>query len=99
MLHACLKHERRRHVLYRLKKTRRPQALADLAEYVAGREQEATGSTIDRDAVKDVYLDLYHCHVPKLTEADLVEYEQDADVVALVEYPAEQIDEQAIADG
>ena len=93
VVHGSLKSERRRHVLYRLKNRERPQALADLAEYVAGRESETPGPEMDRETVKSVYVDLYHCHVPKLADGGFVEYDQEADTVALVEYPEDSIDE------
>lgn len=98
-LHSCLAHRRRRHVLSHLKDTEEPQALADLAEYVAGRETDSSASEPDRELVKTVYGSLYHAHVPKLEEAGLVEYEQDDDTVALVEFPGRLLDVQEITSG
>lgn len=95
-IHSCLSHKRRRYVLYRLQNRKRPQALADLAEHVAAQESDTENRETDRGIVKDVYLSLYHRHVPKLEEGNLVEYSQDADTVELIEYPEGYIDEQAL---
>lgn len=57
--------------------------LADLADEVAVREQEASIDQIPAEDVKRVYMSLYHSHVPKLVDADLAEYDQEADTVAL----------------
>ena len=40
-------------------------------------------SEIPAEEVKRVHLDLYHSHVPKLVEADVVEYGQESDLVEL----------------
>lgn len=56
--------------------------LADLADELAEWEH---GTTIDRippEAVKSLYMSLYHRHVPKLEAVDLVEYDQERDLVA-----------------
>lgn len=95
-IHGCLGHERRRHVLHFLKNEERPQTLADVAEYVAGRESETEGRETDEEIVKDTYLSLYHCDIPKLEEGNLVQYDQEKDTVALTEYPKDFINEEAL---
>ena len=59
--------------------------LPDLADEVAVAEREAALSQIDPDDVLQVYLSLYHTHVPKLTDVGLVEYDQERDFVALTD--------------
>lgn len=63
-----------------------PLALADLADEVAVREHEARITEISEETVRDVYLSLYHKHVPKLREANVVRYDQDRDLVALTDH-------------
>lgn len=36
---------------------------------------------IDPEAVKRIYMDLYHKHIPKLVEHDIVEYDQEHDLI------------------
>lgn len=57
--------------------------LADLADEVAEREAGASLSAVSAEEVLEVYLSLYHSHVPKLVEARMVEYSQERDLVAL----------------
>jgi len=81
-LHDLLSSERRRHALGCLEE-HGPMALPDLADEVAEREHDALLPQVPEDAVLTTYLSLYHTHVPKLAEADVVSYDQDRDVVAL----------------
>lgn len=78
-------HHRRRYALRGLRMYEDPMTLADLADEVAIRENEAPITEISAETVKRVYLSLYHTHVPKLEEAGLVQYDQDTDMVALSE--------------
>ncbi|WP_210424937.1 DUF7344 domain-containing protein [Halorussus halobius] len=57
-------------------------SLPDLADEVAVAERGRSLPEIDPDAVLDVYLSLYHTHVPKLTSAGLASYDQEGDLVA-----------------
>lgn len=84
-LFDALADRRRRYVLHCLRESRTPMALADLADEVATREQEAPISEVPAEEVKRVYVSLYHAHVPKLADASIVEYSQQRDLVALSE--------------
>ena len=55
--------------------------LADLADEVASRERGARLPDVSGDAVRDVYLSLYHRHLPRLEAADVAEYDQERDAV------------------
>ncbi|TYL37208.1 DNA-binding protein [Natronococcus pandeyae] len=57
--------------------------LADLADELAVKEHGMTIDGIPADAVTEIYLSLYHCHVPKLVDANIVEYDQDQDLVSI----------------
>ncbi len=84
VLCEILSHERRRFTLYCLERYRTPMALADLADEVARLEYDAaTLLQIPGEDVKEIYLDLYHSHIPKLEEANLLEYSQEEDTVYL----------------
>ena len=77
--------ERRRHAL-RCLLEHDALPLADLADEVAVRERGEPIGEIPAEDVKDVYMSLYHSHVPKLAEANVVAYDQDTDAVALDEH-------------
>lgn len=84
ILFDILSNERRRFTLYCLEKYQTPLALADLADEVALLESNAeTLLDIPADDVKETYLDLYHCQVPKLEEVDFLTYSQERDTVSL----------------
>lgn len=76
-------HRRRRYALRGLRMHDTPMALADLADEVAIRENEAPITEISPESVKRVYLSLYHTHIPKLEDAGFVRYDQEQDSVAL----------------
>lgn len=57
--------------------------LADLADEVAVRENGTPLTEIAPEEVKHVYMSLYHSHVPKLEDANVVEYIQSEDLIEL----------------
>lgn len=77
-----LAEQRRRYLLESLAEHGYSLTLADLADEVASRERDAHIAEIPEDDVLEVYLALYHQHVPKLAAADVVAYDQDQDLVA-----------------
>jgi hypothetical protein len=81
-LFRTLAHRRRRLTL-RCLETHHCLSLADVAGFVAEREADRPLTEIDGETVRDVYLSLYHRHVPKLEAADLVTYHQETDTVAV----------------
>ncbi|UPV74664.1 hypothetical protein M0R89_01005 [Halorussus limi] len=60
-------------------------SLPDLADEVAVAERGEPLTRIDADEVLQVYLSLYHTHVPKLARDGLVDYDQEDDYVALTD--------------
>lgn len=60
-------------------------ALADVAAELAAREQPTTTAEPDWDNIKRIYIALYHCHVPKLEDAGLVEFNMARRTVALAD--------------
>lgn len=79
-------HHRRRYALRELHRHERPMALADLADEIAVRENETALTDIPAEEVQQIYLTLYHTHIPKLEDADLVDYDQERDTVAPTEH-------------
>lgn len=59
--------------------------ITELAEHVAGCEHESTVGTTPTDIHERVFTSLYHCHLPKLSDAGLIEYDQAQGVVELAE--------------
>lgn len=80
---GLLANSRRCHAIERLQSVDGSIGLADLADEVAMAEHGTVISEIPAEEVKRVYLDLYHSHVPKLAEADVVEYSQETDRIGL----------------
>ena len=80
-----LAHHRRRHALACLREHGPVLPLADLSDEVAVRERGTRITEIPREDVLEVYMSLYHVHVPKLADADVVEYEQERDIVRVRE--------------
>lgn len=73
--------DRRRLALQVLQAFDEPITLADLAEEVAIRERDAPITDVSGETVAAIYHSLYHTHVPRLADADIVEYDQDRDMV------------------
>lgn len=82
-----LANERRRHVLACLFE-HDSLPLPDLADEVALREHNAPLPQIPEDDVLQVYLSLWHSHIPKLADANVVTYHQARDIVELAENAA-----------
>lgn len=80
LLLECLADRHRRYAVACLLE-HRTMTLADLADEVSVREYGQQLNEIPAETVKEIYLRLYHTHVPKLESANLVEYSQSADTV------------------
>jgi hypothetical protein len=79
---GLLGHRYRRHVVRTLDDHGCELTLADLADEAARREHGTPVSEIASETVSELYLALYHTHVPKLVDGDAVRYDQEADIVA-----------------
>jgi len=71
--YELLANDRRRHTLDVLADRDLPLTLDEIAEAVAAREVDATDSR--PGTLKDVKITLHHVHLPKLAEADVVDYD------------------------
>lgn len=84
ILFDILSHERRRFALYCLERYQTPMALADLAAEVARLEHDTESRHhLPRNEEHEVYLDLYHSHIPRMEDANLLAYSHDDDTVSL----------------
>lgn len=77
-----LSEERRREALRVILEQETSVTLADLADEVAVRENQAPLSEISAEEIKGIYLDLYHTHVPKLSETGAITYHPNGDTVS-----------------
>ncbi len=80
-LFQALADDRRQLALRCLAESDRPLALADLARMVASREPPESPTEPPHERTKSVYLSLYHRHVPRLADADLITYDRDHEMV------------------
>ncbi|WP_225335691.1 DUF7344 domain-containing protein [Halomicrobium urmianum] len=81
-LYDVLDHDCRRFVLRSLL-DHRTLALADLAELIAERDHDVAFPDVPEAAVLRTYASLHHNHLPKLDEAGLVTYDEEAELVSL----------------
>jgi hypothetical protein len=86
-----LKNQRRREVLRHLREQSGQIDLGDLAEHVAAVENDTTTQALTADERKRVYVGLYQCHLPKMDDIGIVEFNQDRGYVELGE-TASQLD-------
>lgn len=78
---GLLAEERRRYALLCLRAHRPTMTLGDLADEVATHEFDCRFAEIDPGEILEIYLSLYHTHIPKLANSGLLEYDQDRDMV------------------
>ncbi len=67
-------------------------SLADLAEFVAAREQPAAIDRPQPQPVLDIYCSLYHEDIPILERAELAQYTQEADMVRLADEATQRLE-------
>ena len=83
LIFDILSSSRRRYVLYCLQEVDGPMEVTDLAEQIAAWENDTEISELSPQERKRVYVSLYQTHVPKLANAGVVEYDEDAGTVTL----------------
>lgn len=92
VIFEVLKNQRRRLVLKYLKARDETVSLGELAEHVAAQENGKSVETISSDERKRVYVGLYQCHLPKMDDMGIVEFNRNRGLVDLTE-TASQLDE------
>lgn len=78
---TALSNARRRYLLYLLVNGRGEEMTSSLAAGVASLERDKPVEEVSDDEQSEVLTALYHTHLPKLADLDLIEYERDEDVV------------------
>lgn len=91
-IYESLTDPRRRYAIRCLQDYGESMALADLADEIAVLENDAPITEIPAEDVKQVYCSLYHKHLPKLSSAGVVQYDQERDMVQFPE-DAEQMEQ------
>ena len=74
-------HRHRRYVIECLDTYDDPLTMADLADEVAIRDHGTPLQNIPEDATNEIHIALYHWHIPKLIDAQLVDYDRQRDLV------------------
>lgn len=80
-VYESLSHPRRRYVCYLLGETD-SWSLTDLATRIAAWESDAPPRTITDPHKERVYVSLYHLHVPKLVELNVVTFDEVSDRIS-----------------
>jgi len=83
LIFEVLKNRRRRDVIRYLKEQGERTSLSDLAEHVAALENDTTTQALTSSQRKRVYVGLYQCHLPKMDDMDIVNFNQDRGYVEL----------------
>ncbi len=86
-----LKNKRRREVLKFLQNREGSVSLSDLAEHVAAIENDTTVRALSSSQRKRVYVGLYQCHLPKMDDMNIVDFDQNRGRIELAEN-ADQLD-------
>lgn len=78
-----IRNERRRLVLQYLEDTEAETvALGDLAEHIAAIENDTTEQALSAQQRKRVYVGLYQCHLPKMANSGIVEFDKNRGTIA-----------------
>jgi hypothetical protein len=78
-----LRNERRRLVLHYLRENDGEATLGQLAEHIAALENDTTVTALNAQQRKRVYVGLYQCHLPKMDDADVIDFNQSRGTVEL----------------
>lgn len=79
---------RNRAVLSILNDAARSLTVTELAERLVAHDAPETNATADESELQRVVLSLHHDELPRLDEADLIDYDPDANVVSYETYPS-----------
>lgn len=79
----ALQNDRRREVIRYLRARDGPVETGELAEHVAVVENDTTVEALSSTERKRVYVGLYQCHLPRLHDMDVVEFDRDRGHVSL----------------
>jgi hypothetical protein len=80
---GMLKNRRRRDILRYLRENDGESTLSDLAEFIAAKENGVERRLLSSDERKRVYIGLYQCHLPKMDDARVVDFDKRSGDVSL----------------
>jgi len=75
LVFEVLKNERRRRVLKYLSGQDGTVSLSDLAEHIAAIENDKPETALSSQERKRVYVGLYQCHLPKMDDTDVIDFD------------------------
>lgn len=67
--------KRRRYILYYVYEIAKPVTIEEIAEYVLVQEAETDVTDLSEKELQPCVLDIYHSHLPKLEQANVVDYD------------------------
>ena len=80
-----LRNDRRRRALRALREANEAMALGELAAETVARDEGVAPGAVSADRRERIAASLHHCHLPKLEDASVVEYDSVADRVDATE--------------
>lgn len=83
-VYDALAHPRRRYLCYTLL-SEDEQSVADIAEKIAAWEADVPAAAVTEERKERVSLSLYHTHIPKLVEHDVVTLDSDDEIISTAE--------------
>ncbi|WP_254532774.1 DUF7344 domain-containing protein [Natrinema gelatinilyticum] len=89
-VYEALAHPRRRYVCYSLLSSTR-WSLTELATKLAAWEQDIPEEDVAGFTRDEMYVSLYHAHIPKLVELDIVQYETGGEEIVVADTNAPQV--------
>jgi hypothetical protein len=99
VVYDILKNTRRRRVLHLLHEDEDGTTLGDLAERIAAIENDKPRTQLDAQERKRVYVGLYQCHLPRMDDAGVVDFDGDRGTVELGPHAEEVYDHLESAEG
>ena len=75
LVFEVLKNERRRRVLQYLRDSSGTVSLSDVAEHIAAIENDKPEKALSSQERKRVYVGLYQCHLPKMDDTNVVDFD------------------------
>ncbi|MFC6976838.1 hypothetical protein ACFQL1_22450 [Halomicroarcula sp. GCM10025709] len=85
LIFEVLKNSRRREAIQYLREQDQRVSLGELAEHIAAIENDTTTKQLTSSQRKRVYVGLYQCHLPKMDDVGVVDFNQDRGHVTLTE--------------
>jgi len=80
-----LANQRRRLVIHYLARDVPDASLRDLSEYIAAVENDVPAEDLSSQERKRVYIGLHQCHLDKLADAGVLEYDEQSQIVSATE--------------